>query len=110
MPQNDPQIETTAEGPYGFGIKSLFNTHSSYRFGLEDPGNEKEPEVERQWFHEDKYPVQLSHEEVVKAAWDKYYKDHKIPGNGTKTEDDEEKDSTFNTADVQEALQLADEG
>lgn len=48
MPQHDDStMEYTDGAPYGFGIKSLFNTHSSYRFGIDDTGNDKEPKVEK---------------------------------------------------------------
>jgi len=101
MPAHDDStLEKTDGAPYGFGIKSLFNTHSSYRFGVDDTGPDTEPKVERQWWQEEKYPVQLSHEDVVKASWDKYYKDNRIPGNGTKMEDGEQNDSMFNSNDV----------
>ena len=58
MPQHDDStLEKTENGPYGFGINSLFNTHNSYRYGKDDVAGEDEPKPLKQWWMEEKYPV-----------------------------------------------------
>ena len=48
LPQHDDStLEKTDKGPYGFGIDSLHNTHSSYRFGQDDVSGEPEPKQEK---------------------------------------------------------------
>lgn len=46
MPQNDDStVEKTDSAPYGFGIQNLFNTHSSFRYGIDDSDREEAPKV-----------------------------------------------------------------
>ena len=111
MPQHDDStLEKTDSAPYGFGIQNLFNTHSSFRYGVDDTDREEAPKVEKQWWQEEKYPVSLSHSDVVRQSWDKYYKDRGIPlGNMTWNGAGYEKNESFETPEVQEDLELANE-
>ena len=66
MPAHDPStLEMTDGYPYGFGIQTLFNTPTSYRFGIDDSAKDEAPKVEKQWYDEERYPVTLSNQDVI---------------------------------------------
>lgn len=126
MPQHDDASLEKTEGPvpWGFGIKNEFNTHNGE--ASTDGWKEEAPTVEKQWWDSEgpRYPVTLSHNDVIEQAWDKYYLDNNIPDprkqvNATEPADGKQAaaqgaealsqgQQTFSTPEVQEALQQAD--
>lgn len=102
------EYTTGPEGsPYGFGIQTLFNTHSSYRFGLNDTGTDTVPVVEKPWWQDEK-PVKLSAQDVINQQWNDYYRSQRYnkkakaegSGSGDKEGGEAKKESAKSTAQV----------